>query len=132
MARNTVMEYLALVARYALGAAVLLVALIGCLFITRGTAVRHVRGVGADGTPVAPAEPEFPLTAAALTGAVLTGGNRAELALNGDGTFPRLRDDLRWARRSITVQMYYGWRSTTRSRSWCWTRSSAGAWTRCS
>jgi cardiolipin synthase A/B len=30
-----------------------------------------------------------------------------ELALNGDGTFPRIWDDLRAARRAITIQMYY-------------------------
>ena len=34
---------------WALNAAVLVVALIGFLSITRGTVVRHVRGVGADG-----------------------------------------------------------------------------------
>ncbi len=88
--------------------AVLVVALIGFLYLTRGTAVKHVRGVGADGTPVAPAEAEFPLSVAMLTGTVLTTGNRVEIALNGDGTFPRLWDDLRSAQRSITVQMYYG------------------------
>ena len=96
------------VARWALIAAVLLVALIGFLYLTRGTAVQHVRGVGADGTPVAPAEPQFPLSVAVLTGTVLSGGNRVELALNGDGTYPRLWEDLRTATQSITVQMYYG------------------------
>ena len=43
-----------------------------------------------------------------LTGAALTSGNRVEVALNGDGTFPRLWDDLRSARESITLQLYYG------------------------
>jgi cardiolipin synthase len=93
--------------RWSLAGVVLLIALIGFLFLTRGTAVRHVRGAGADGTPVAPAEPEFPVSVAVLTGTVPSAGNRVELALNGDGTFPRLWDDLRAARRSITVQMYY-------------------------
>jgi cardiolipin synthase len=102
------MGYVALFSRWTLIAVVLIVALIGLLFITRGTAVRHVRGVGADGTPVAPSEPEFPLSVAVLTGMVLTPGNRVELALDGDGTFPRLWDDLRSARQSITIQMYYG------------------------
>jgi cardiolipin synthase len=102
------MEFVGLLVRWALVAVVLLIAWIGFLFITRGTAVRHVRGVGADGTPVAPSEPEFPLAVAVLTGTVLTAGNRVELALNGDGTYPRLWADLRSARQSITVQMYYG------------------------
>ncbi|HEX5829709.1 MAG TPA: phospholipase D-like domain-containing protein [Gemmatimonadaceae bacterium] len=98
----------ALILRGVLVAVVLLVALIGFLFITRGTAVQHVRGVGTDGSPVAPAEAQFPLSVAVLTGTVLTEGNRVEIALDGDGTFPRLWDDLRAARRSITIQNYYG------------------------
>lgn len=35
-------------------------------------------------------------------------GNRVELALNGDGTFPRLWEDLRSAEHHITIQTYYG------------------------
>jgi cardiolipin synthase A/B len=77
------------------------------LFITRGTAVRRVRAVGADGTPVAPLEPEFILTIALLTGTPVLAGNRVELALNGDETYPRLWADLRAATQSITIQMYY-------------------------
>jgi cardiolipin synthase len=87
---------------------VILVAFVGFLFLTRGTAVKHVRGVGEDSAPVSPAEPEFPLSVAVLTGTALSSGNRVELALNGDGTFPRLWDDLRSAKQSITVQSYYG------------------------
>jgi len=79
----------------------LVVAVIGFLFITRGTAVRRVR------TPVSPAEATFPLAVALLTGSPIVAGNRVELALNGDGTYPRLWADLRSARRAITVQMYY-------------------------
>ena len=86
---------------------ILIAATVGLLFITRGTAVHRVRAVGADGTPVAPAEPAFPLTVALLAGTPIVGGNRVEVALNGDGTFPRLWADLRAARRSITFQMYY-------------------------
>ena len=95
------------VVRWGLTAVILLAAVIGILFITRGTAVQRVRGVGGDGTPVAPSEPTFPLTVAVLTGTPLLAGNRVELALNGDGTFPRLWADLRSAQRSITIQMYY-------------------------
>src|SRR6266550_4806778 len=84
-----------------------LTAVIGLLFITRGTAVRRVRSVGTDGTPVAPVEPEFILTIALLTGTPLLGGNRVEITLNGNETFPRLWEDLRSAKQSITVQMYY-------------------------
>jgi len=106
--RSATLKHLGGAARW-LGYALLIVlALVGFLFIMRGTAVRHVRGVGADGNPVAPAEPEFAATVTLLTGAVLTGGHQVELALNGNGTFPRLWADLRAARRSIVVQNYYG------------------------
>ena len=53
-------------------------------------------------------EPQFPLSVTMLTGAALTPGNRVELALNGDGTYPRLWDDLRSAQQFITLQLYYG------------------------
>jgi len=82
-------------------------AIIGLLFVTRGTAVRRVRGIGGDGAPISPAEQAFPLAVALLTGTPIVPGNRVELALNGDGTYPRLWADLRSARRFITVQMYY-------------------------
>src|SRR6187431_3299195 len=93
---------------WALIAALLVVALIGFLSITRGTVVRHVRGVGADGHPVAPGESQFPLSVAMLTGTRLHLGNQVEIALNGDGTYPRLWNDLRAAQKSITLQLYYG------------------------
>ena len=86
---------------------ILVCAVIGLLFITRGTAVQHVRGVGVDGVPMSPGEAEFPTTVAVLTGTPIVEGNRVELALNGDETFPRLWADLRSAQQLITVQMYY-------------------------
>jgi cardiolipin synthase len=94
--------------RLGVAAAVLAMALVGFLYLTRGSAVRHVRAIDASGAPVAPEEPEFPLNVGLLTGAVLLSGNRIELGLNGDGTFPRLWDDLRSAKQSIAIQMYYG------------------------
>jgi cardiolipin synthase len=87
-------------------AVVLLAAFIGVLFITRGTAVRRVRGVGLDGAPVSPHEDEFPLAVSLLTGAELLPGNQVEIILDGS-VFPRLWADLRSARSSITIQMYY-------------------------
>ena len=87
---------------------VLGLALVGFLHLTRGTAVRHVRGVAADGVPIGVSEPEFPLMATMATGAWLSAGNRVEVTLNGDETYPRLWEDLRSAQRSITLQLYYG------------------------
>jgi len=87
-------------------AVVLIAALIGFLYVTRGTAVRRVRGVGVDGTPVAPGEDEFSLAVSLLTGAELLPGNQIEIVLDG-AVFPRLWADLRNARTLITIQMYY-------------------------
>ena len=42
------------------------------------------------------------------TGAWLGPGTRIDVTQNGDGTFPRLWDDLRAAQQSITLQVYYG------------------------
>jgi cardiolipin synthase A/B len=99
--------YGALTLRWLLLGVVVVAAVVGILFITRGTAVHRVRGVAADGAPVAPGEPTFPLAVAVLTGAPIVPGNRVELALNGNGTFPRLWADLRAAQRSITIQNYF-------------------------
>ena len=96
------------VGRWTLVVVVLTLALIGFLQLTRGTAVRHVRGVAADGKPIGVGEPEFALMATMATGAWLAPGTRIELMQNGDGTFPRLWEDLRSAQRSITLQLYYG------------------------
>lgn len=93
---------------YGLIILVLGLAWIGILHLTRGTAVRHVRAVGADGVPLGVGEPQFPLVVTMLTGAWLAPGNRVEVMLNGDGTYPRLWEDLRSARQSITLQLYYG------------------------
>jgi len=46
--------------RWTLITPILCFALIGFLHVTRGTAVRHVRGVGADGAPIGVTEPQFP------------------------------------------------------------------------
>ena len=87
-------------------AVVLITAIIGLLFITRGTAVRRVRGVGVDGNPVSPDEKSFPLAVSLLTGSTLLPGNQVELVLDGS-VFPRLWADLCGAKTSIIVQMYY-------------------------
>jgi cardiolipin synthase len=86
----------------------LCLALIGFLHLTRGTAVRHVRGVATDGVPIGVSEPQFPLIVTMMTGAGLSEGNRVEVTSNGDETYERLWADLRSARQSITLQLYYG------------------------
>ena len=102
------MATLATVGRWTLAVLVLCLALIGFLHLTRGTAVRHVRGVAVDGVSIGVSEPEFPLMATMATGAWLAPDNRVEVMLNGDATYPRMWEDLRSAQRSITLQLYYG------------------------
>src|SRR5687767_6747263 len=89
------------IGRWALVAVILSFAWIGFLHFTRGTAVRHVRGVATDGVPISVSEPEFSVMATMATGAWLAPGNHVEVMLNGDGTYPRLWEDLRSAQRSI-------------------------------
>ena len=84
------------------------VAVIGFLHLTRGTVVRHVQAIDAGGEAPAVSEPQFPLTVMMLTDAHLTAGNRVDVTLNGDGTYPQLWQDLRSAQHSITLQSYYG------------------------
>lgn len=86
---------------------VLLFAWIGFLHLTRGTAVRNVRGIATD-VPIGVGEPEFPQAMTMVTGTSLAPGHRVEVMLDGDGTYDRLWQDLRSARRSITLQLYYG------------------------
>jgi cardiolipin synthase A/B len=106
--RRAIRSVLAVTGRWTLIVVVAGLALIGFLHLTRGTAVRHVRGVAADGAPISVSAPEFPLMATMTTGAWLASGNLVDVMLNGDGTYPRLWDDLRSAEHSITLQLYYG------------------------
>lgn len=96
------------IGRWTLITVVLILALIGFLQVTRGTAVRHVTNVDASAAPIGVGEPSFPLTATMLTGSWIASGHRVEIMLNGDDTYPRLWEDLRSARESITLQLYYG------------------------
>lgn len=94
---------------------ILSLALVGFLYLTRGVHVRRVRssasakgGRDGDGNQASPiADPFFCDSVAMLTRTSLVGGHRLHLAINGDETYPRLWEDLRAARRSITVQLYY-------------------------
>jgi cardiolipin synthase len=106
--QNPTRSRLGRVWRWILVLVILVLAWIGFLHLTRGTAVRHVRGVTAEGNPVAVGDPQFPLAVTMLTGAWLAPGHRVEVMLNGDGTYERLWQDLRSARQGITLQLYYG------------------------
>src|SRR5688572_10001001 len=98
---SNVRRLVTITGRWMLIITILCFALIGFLHVSRGTAVRHVRSVAADGISIGVTEPQFPLGVTLLTGAWMSPGNRVDVAVNGDGTYARLWEDLRSARQSI-------------------------------
>ncbi|MFN2399065.1 MAG: phosphatidylserine/phosphatidylglycerophosphate/cardiolipin synthase family protein [Gemmatimonadaceae bacterium] len=90
-----------------LGLLVLGLAFIGILYVTRGTPVSSLRGIGAKDEPYAASDPRFVQTIQLLSGTMMVAGNSIEVLSNGDGTYPKLWEDLQSAKRSITLQMYY-------------------------
>ena len=86
--------------------AVLALALVGGLTVTRGTPVGTVVTLSDSGPPPV-SDSLFERSFELFTGTHIFAGNKVEEALNGDGTYPRLWADLRSAQRTITVQMYY-------------------------
>lgn len=94
------------VGRIVLGLAVIALALIGILSVTRGTPVGRVVTLSESGPPSV-SDTLFERTFELFTGTHIFPGNSVELALNGNATYPRLWEDLRSAKRTITVQMYY-------------------------
>ena len=87
-----------------------LFALVGLPHVFRNPLVRNIisadGGSGATAAPE-PSSPDFGRILALLTGATLVANDSVAVLANGDATFPQLWRDLRSARRSITVQMYY-------------------------
>jgi cardiolipin synthase len=80
--------------------------LIGILSITRGTPVKNVVVIGKTGGAPAITDSLFSRMMDLYTGAHLTPGNAAE-QVNDGSVYPRLWADLRSAKHTITVQMYY-------------------------
>jgi cardiolipin synthase A/B len=85
----------------------LVLALIGILSVTHDTPVRNVIAEGDKDGPPAIADSLFSRSIELYTGTHIDPGNKVEILLNGDGTYPQLWKDLASAQRTITVQMYY-------------------------
>ncbi len=81
-------------------------ALVGLLSITRATPFRHMAYAPGTTAPQV-SDSAFMSLMSLFSGVHLVPGNRVEQLLNGDGTYPRLWEDLRSARTSIAVQMYF-------------------------
>ena len=85
----------------------LVIMLIGVLSLTRGATVRTVIAEGDREGPPQVSDPLFPRTIELFTGTHIEPGNRVEILLNGEGTYPPLWKDITSAKKTITVQMYY-------------------------
>ena len=81
--------------------------LIGILSVTRGATVRTVITAGDKGGPPEVSDPLFPRTIELFTGTHIEEGNRIDILLNGEGTYPKIWKDIASAKHTITVQMYY-------------------------
>jgi cardiolipin synthase len=79
---------------------------VGLLYLTRGTPVSSVRTFG-QAPPPSVIDPLFRRTIDLLAGMTMQDGNDVEVLVNGDNTYPRLWADLKSARHTITLQMYY-------------------------
>ena len=89
------------------GVVVCLLAVVGLQSMTRSTNVCRLRTPGDDDGPPSPTDPLFCETLSLLTKTTIAPGHAVEVFANGNETYPRLWEDLRSARRSITLQMYY-------------------------
>jgi cardiolipin synthase len=85
----------------------LVLALIGILSVTHDTPVRNVIAEGDKDGPPSIADSLFSRSIELYTGTHIDPGNKVQIMLNGDGTYPQLWKDLASAQRTITVQMYY-------------------------
>ena len=85
----------------------LALALVGFRFLVRGTPVRGVRGLRRGGELPTSGDPNFRAAIQLHSRISLREGHNVEVMINGDETYPCLFDDLRAARESITMQMYY-------------------------
>jgi cardiolipin synthase len=101
---RTVVKRLAFIA---LMTALVLLALIGVLTVTRGTPVEYVIARGDPAGPPAVGDSLFQRIIALNIGTDVEPGNRVQVLYNGHGTYPLLWRDLRSCRQTVTVQMYF-------------------------
>lgn len=100
----SIIKYITFVAGLLLA---LVLALIGVLSVTRDTPVKNVIAEGDKDGPPSVSDSLFPRSIELYTGTHIDPGNKVEVLLNGNGTYPPLWRDLAAAQHTITVQMYY-------------------------
>jgi cardiolipin synthase len=83
-------------------------ALLGYLYSTRGTPTRAVYAAGDSAGPPVVTDSAFQRSIELLTKTDLQAGHRVEPLFDGAGTFPRIWQDIRNARHTLLLQIYYG------------------------
>ena len=79
--------------------------IIGVEFTLHGSHLSRLQGVGSAAPPVG--DSLFVRTMEMFTGTHLTDGNHVTVLFNGEQTFPAIWKELRGAKQTITMQMYY-------------------------
>ena len=100
--RFTLLEKIALIAG---GLLLVLFTMIGMEFTLHGTHLSRMQGVGNAAPRVG--DSLFTRTMEMFTGTHLTDGNHVTVLFNGEQTFPTIWKELRGAKQTITIQMYY-------------------------
>ncbi|MGQ0816200.1 MAG: phospholipase D-like domain-containing protein [Gemmatimonadota bacterium] len=101
------MKWLKIASVFLAGIVLAIFALIGFLFATRDTPARTVYAFDDPAGPPAAGDSSFLHSIELLTQTELNGDHSIEILLNGDGTYPRIWQDLRAAQRSIIMHLYY-------------------------
>ncbi len=89
------------------GVVIVVIILIGVLDVVRGTPIRDVKSDESRGAPPAVRDPFFRDVMELLTSTHISGGHDVEVFMNGDETYSRMWADLRAAKTSITLQLYF-------------------------
>ena len=84
-----------------------ILALIGVLSLTRDTPVKSVIAEGDRDGPPSVSDPLFAPTIELFTKTHIDPGNKVDILLNGDGSYPPLWKDIASAQRTVTVQLYF-------------------------
>jgi len=87
------------------GLLLILFTIIGMEFTLHGSHISHLQGVGSAAPQVG--DPLFTRTMEVFTGTHLSDGNHVTVLLNGEQTYPAIWKELRGAKQTITMQMYY-------------------------